>query len=183
MLFNLVFLLTSILASLSVDQVKDLRDAPQVTFTHDLPKSQNSKLIIDEKALIRINLTNESPLTKTVFQVSGYFVEVGDASKVIRKISVDKTQYICKEGKTIHLKYRFSPQLESGKVGLLVLVEYYDADEEHYKSVGALQVVDLGYADATFDLERFFGCFDLVFPSTYSCLQLGLRPYTGFMGH
>jgi Translocon-associated protein (TRAP), alpha subunit len=160
MLLKLIFLLSSILATLSIDQVKDLRHAPQVTLSHDFPKSKSSRLTIDEKVLLRINFTNTSPLTRTIFQVSGYFVDLDDASKVIQKISVDKTQYICKQDKTVNLKYRFTPQLESGKMGLLVLVEYYDSDEEHYKSVGALQHVELGYADATFDLERLSCFFD-----------------------
>lgn len=157
MRFLTLFLATFSFASaagLSKTQVENIKNAEEVVFAHDFPKNPFAQMVIDKKATVRINMTNNSPLHKTVFGITGYYTDPEDAGKNPVKISQDKVQILVKSGKTIHLKYKFIPQTNSGKVGLLVVVDYYDSDEPAYKSVGALQAVKLVYGDSLFDFQR-----------------------------
>jgi len=153
------FLLTAsnlvLAAGLSKTQVANIKNAEDVSFVHDFPKNPFSQLVIDDKAMVRINMTNNSPLSKTVFGITGYYTDPEDAGKDPVKISSDKVQILVKSGKTIHLKYKFIPQAHAGTVGLLVVVDYYDSDEPAYKSVGALQSIQLVYGDSLFDFQRY----------------------------
>lgn len=106
--------------------------------------------------MVRMNFTNDSDLKKTVFGITGYYVDPSDASKVIAKISKDAVTIVVKPGKVSYLKYRFSPQIEAGEVGLLVVLEYYDSDETGYKSIGALEKITVVYGDSVYDFQRYF---------------------------
>ncbi|KAJ3306254.1 hypothetical protein HDV03_000174 [Kappamyces sp. JEL0829] len=98
-------------------------------------------------------MTNNSPLTKTVFGVTGYYTDADDAGKNQVKISTDSVQKVVKSGKTAHLKFKFTPQMEASKRGLLILIDYYDSDEPAYKSIGHLNTIELVYADSLYDLQ------------------------------
>lgn len=153
--FAQTFLSIFAFGALSKTQVSGLKAADEVVFKHDFPRSkQFGSLVIDEKAVVRINMTNNSPLPKTVFGITAYYTNVEDASKDQVKIGHDKVQILVKTGKTVHLKYKFIPQANSGSRGLLIVVDYYDSEEPAYKSVGALQVIQLVYGDSLFDLQR-----------------------------
>jgi hypothetical protein len=127
-----------------------------VTFTHDFPKTLKSNIKIDNESFVRINMTNASPLKKTVYGLEGFFTDPTDATKVIHEISKDRVQIVVKPGKTIKLKYRFTPRMEPAEVGLMVLVKYYDSDETGYNSVGALENIEVVYGDSPYDLQRYF---------------------------
>lgn len=152
---RIVHLLSLISALLSPNQVPGLKDAELVSFAHDFPKlAIKDTFVVDQKAIVRINITNQSILTKTVFKLTGSYVDSKNASKVIRTISSENVQYVVKSGKTINLKYKFIPQIEADNVALLVTVDFYDLDETSYRSVGALQTIRVVYGDSVFDLQR-----------------------------
>ncbi|KAJ3270056.1 hypothetical protein HDV01_000604 [Terramyces sp. JEL0728] len=141
------------LAKLDPFDLADIKDAPEVEFVHDFPKNPFSHFNIDEQGLVRINITNKSDLTKTVFGLTGIYTDKDDVKKVIAKIPTEKVQIIVKPGKTQFLKYKFMPQAEAGDFGLVVLVDYYDSEEPAYKSVGCIDTIKIVYSDSLFDLQ------------------------------
>ncbi|KAJ3323705.1 hypothetical protein HDV06_001435 [Boothiomyces sp. JEL0866] len=144
---------TTTLAKLDPFDLADIKDAPEVELVHDFPKNPFAHFNIDEKGLVRINITNKSDLTKTVFGLTGIYTDKDDAKKVITKMTTEKVQIIVKPGKTQFLKYKFMPQPEAGEYGLVVLVDYYDSEEPAYKSVGCIDTIKIVYSDSLFDLQ------------------------------
>jgi hypothetical protein len=145
--------------------IKDLKDDSKVEFAFDFPKNRFPTFAVDEPHLVRINMTNNSPLTKTVFGLTGYYTDPIDSSKNVKQISTNAVKIIVKQGKTAYLKYKFTPQMQAGEVGFYVIVDYYDSDEPAYKSVGAIKTINLVYTDSAFDFQRYL-VFDVVFQFT-----------------
>ncbi|KAI8902818.1 hypothetical protein BC833DRAFT_644979 [Globomyces pollinis-pini] len=140
-------------ALLDATAIPDLKDAPDVVFAYDFPRNPDGVFKIEKKTLVRVNMTNNSPLTKTVYGLTGYYTDKDDVLKNQVKILHDELNVIVKPGKTVYLKLRFTPIIDSGDFGILLLVDYYDSDEPSYKSVGALRTIKVIYADSMFDLQ------------------------------
>jgi hypothetical protein len=177
-LLQITLLVSIVFGKLEPVQIQDLKDAPNVIFKHDFPRSPGGTFKIDEKGIVRINITNESSLKKTVFGVTGYYTHAGDASKDLVKISTDSIQKVIKSGKTIPIKFKFSPQREAAKVGLLIVVDYYDSDEPAYRSIGVIDTIELVNSDSILDFQRYALMIKRkyfhLYPFSCSCWQRGL---------
>ena len=142
-------------AKLDVPKIADVKDAPLVTFSHDYPLSKMDKImLVDQKAVVRINMTNSSPLTKTVYRISAHFADATNTSKVLFQLPAERVQIVVKKMKRAYLKYKFIPVMEPRNASLVVVVDYYDSDEPSYKSIAVLDTVELKYGDSPFDLQR-----------------------------
>ena len=143
------------MAKLQAPKIADLKDAPLVTFSHDFPNQKSGKIMfVDQKQVVRINMTNSSPLTKTVYRISAYFADPDNSTNVLHQLPSERVQIVVKKMKRAYLKYKFIPVMEPKNVSLVVLVDYYDSDEPAYKSIGVLDTLELKYGDSPFDLQR-----------------------------
>ena len=149
-------------AQLVVSQVKNLVSDKTVTFVHDFPKNAfNSSsfdvdLNVGQETWVRVNMTNTGIIQKTVVGLSGALTSPDDASVIKTNLTGIPVQKTVKPGKTVVLKYKFTPQLEAGTYGFVLLVDFYDLEESGYKQVGALDTVNLIYADSYYDIQSLF---------------------------
>ena len=135
----------------------DIKDAPEVDFKFDYPKHKDKIFFIDKQFEVRINITNNSEQTKTVYSMTAYLTDPKDTTKDLKVLkSKDKDmKVIVKPNKTSFLKYRFTPTIV-GEYGLIVLVDYYDLEEVDYKSIGVLDQIKISYSDTLYDAQRFY---------------------------
>ena len=100
-------------------------------------------------------MTNTGIMKKTVVGLSGFLTSPDDAGLIKSVLPPVRIQKSVKPGKTVVLKYKFTPHLEASTYGFLLVVDFYDAEESAYKQVGALDSIVLVFADTFYDVQRF----------------------------
>ena len=107
-----------------------------------------------QKTYISINMTNNSPLAKTLIAVHGKFTDL-NTGKVILNISSVKTSKVIEPHTSFLFKYRFIPQIEAGPLGMLVVADFYDLEETGYKMVAMHEKINVVYNDTYYDFQRY----------------------------
>ncbi|KAI8910304.1 hypothetical protein EDD86DRAFT_205053 [Gorgonomyces haynaldii] len=148
-----------------------------VKFVYDFPKNEFKNFYSGQEAVIRINMTNTGINTKTVIGLTGKFTK-HDTPDVIANISTYPVTKTVKPGKTVALKYKFTPYLEAGQYGLAVLVDFYDLEETGYKQVGAWDAITVSFADSYYDLQS-ISIYILAALAAYGVFKIFTAPAEG----
>ncbi|KAJ3063726.1 hypothetical protein BCR33DRAFT_854355 [Rhizoclosmatium globosum] len=107
----------------------------ELAFDTVFPGSKDSQFVSGEPAEVVVGVTNLAPHPTAVFAISGYFAEAKNTSKPIHELDAQRFNIRLDSKQQASFPLRFTPEMEAQDLILVVLIDFFDADETPRRAI------------------------------------------------
>ncbi|KAJ3064847.1 hypothetical protein HDU98_011777 [Podochytrium sp. JEL0797] len=126
------------------------KNVAELSFDTVFPNG-DGKFLANELAEVVVGVTNLAAHPTTVFAIGGYFADAKNTSKPIHELPAQRYNIKLETSKQASFPLRFTPEMEAQDFVLVVLIDFFDADEAPRRAIAFEGPVTVVPADFLFD--------------------------------